>query len=485
VEFILIWDKDMEANLFSDLKNIVGESNISNNIYERVSYAMDPMPYDLEKNNIPAVVVKPGSTEEVSEIMNYANKHKISIYIHGSGTNFSGASRPKRRGNILLSTSRLDSISVDEDYMYYECGAGAICINVIETLEKLGYMLPLNPGSKMISTMGGLVSTNTVGHMVDSHPLVGRPIDHIMGLEVVLPTGEIVQTGTKSLRRISGIDLTRLFVGMEGLFGVITKIRMRLIGSPKMVYAVASFKKSEDVAYSFMDIYRNVKKGVPIPLYGEFLDHSAALEGFKMVGLEPPGGAVALAITTGSTIDEATYNAEKLCTIFRDRKAINAYIVEDKNLQGKIWGARDYILHCVAEAKNNWTAIEVGPALPYLAEALNYLKHVVPRTLNVLKDFEVYTYGHLGACSLHGLWSLPKDWPDNKKREACREVFSVEREMNLKYEGCGGELGQLAGRIPFVKKKYGERGYAIFVNMKKMFDPNNILNTGNLEGEGV
>jgi len=471
----------MEANLFSDLEAIVGRSNISDSIYERVSYALDPMPYDLEEENIPRVVVKPGSAEEVAEIMKYANKHRIPVVVHGSSTEFNAISRPKREGSILLSTRRLDFFDINEDYMYFECGAGVICIDVIKALENRGYMLPLNPGSKMIATMGGLIATNTIGHMVD-FSFVGKPIDHVMGLEVVLPTGEIVQTGTKSFRRPAGIDLTRFFAGTEGIFGIITKVRMHLMENRKMVYAVASFKEPEDVAHAFVDVYR---KKAPIPLYGEFLDKSAAEAGFKMMGLEPPGGPIALAIATGLTMGEATQNADRLCTIFRDRKAINAYIVEDKQLQDKIWGARDYILHVVAENKGNWTAIEVAPALPYLAEALHYLKNEVPRTLNVLKDHEVFTYGHLGACSLHGLWILPKDWSNDKKREACREAFKVEREMNLKYEGCGGELGQLAGRIPFFKEKYGEVGYGIVVRMKKLFDPNNILNPGNLEGEGL
>jgi len=472
--------EEINSVLVSDLESIVGRENVSESMYERIAYALDPMPYDLEEDNIPSVVVKPGSTQEVSEIMKYANKNRIPVVVHGSSTEFNGASRPKRKGSILLSTSRLNFFNINEDYMYFECGAGVRCLDAINALEKRGYMLPLNPGSKAVATMGGLISINTIGHMVDAH--VGKPIDHVMGLEVVLPTGEIIQTGTKSLRRPAGIDLTRFFAGTEGLFGIITKIRMRLIENPRKVYAVASFKEPEDVAHAFVDVYR---KRAPIPLYGEFLDEAAAQMGFKMVGLEPPEGSIALATATGRTVEEATKNAERLCEVFREQKAINAYIVEDEEVQCKLWGARDYILHIVAESRGQWTAIEVGPALPHLAEALHYLKHEVPKTLNVLKDREVYTYGHLGACSLHGLWVIPREWSNDKKRQACREAFMVEREMNIRFEGCGGELGQLAGRIPFIRQKYGEVAYSLLVKLKKTFDPNNILNPGNLEGEGL
>jgi len=466
--------------LFSDLAAIVGEENVSESIYERIAYALDPMPYDLEENNIPAVVVKPSSTREVSEIMKYANKNKIPVYVHGSATEFNGASRPKRKGSIILSTSRLNFFEIKEDFMFFECGAGVRCIDAINILEKRGYMLPLNPGSKAVATMGGLASINTIGHMVDAH--VGKPVDHIMGVEVVLPTGEIIETGTKSLRRPAGIDLTRFFVGTEGLFGIITKIRMRLIKDPAKVYVVAFFKEPEDVARAFVDMYR---KKAPVPLYGEFLDESAARLGFEMVGLEPPKGSVALATATGRTIEDARKNAEALCEVFREGNAIETFIVEDKERQTKFWGARDYILHVVAEKRGQWTAIEVAPALPYLPEALHYLKHEAPKTLKVLKDREVYVYGHLGACSIHGLWIIPREWSNEKKKEACREAFRVEREMNIKFEGCGGELGQMAGRIQFIKEKYGEVAYSLLLKLKKTFDPNNILNPGNLEGEGV
>jgi glycolate oxidase len=470
----------MSSTVVLYLENIVGKENVSESVYERIAYASDPMPYDLEEDNIPGVVVKPGSTREVGEIMNYANKHRIPVVIHGSGTEFNGASRPKRKGSILLSTSRLDFLNIDEDYMYFECGAGVRCIEVVNALEKQGYMLPLNPGSKMISTMGGLISINTIGHMVDA--CVGKPVDHVMGLEVVLPTGEILQTGTKSMRRPAGIDLTRFFASTDGLFGIITKIRKRLMMIPKKLYAVASFKMPEDVAHAFVDIYR---KKAPIPLYGEFLDKAAAQLGFKMSGLEPPMGSIALATAVGRSVEEALRNAERLCDIFRERGSIDAYIVENEVLQQKIWSAREFILHLVAENKGNWTAIEVAPALPYLAEALHYLKHDVPKKLEVLKNREVYTYGHLGACSLHGLWVLPREWSNDMKRKACKEAFKIEKEMNIKYEGCGGELGQLSGRIPFFREKYGETGYSVVVNLKKIFDPNNLLNPGNLEGEGI
>ena len=246
--------------LVSDLMGIVGDSYVLDDIYERVSYAKDPMPYDIEEKNIPYAVVRPGSTQEISQLMVYLNQSKIPVYIHGSGTSLAGHSRPKKKG-IVIATNRLNWIDINEEYMFMECGGGTICADLMTALDKKGYFLPMNPGSRFSATMGGLVAANTIGHMIDV--IYGRPSHRVLGLEVVLPTGEIINTGTKSLRRPAGVDLTHFFTASEGLFGIITKVRMDLIEKPFMKYVVAYFMKPEFAAYSFMKMY---KEKVPMPL---------------------------------------------------------------------------------------------------------------------------------------------------------------------------------------------------------------------------
>ena len=220
-----------ETRLVNDLISLIGEENVSGNIFERVSFGQDAAQPDLDPEKIPLGVAKPTTTKGGSEVLKYANDNRIPVYIHGAGTAFKGSPKPKRPGSILLSTQGLTSIEAHEEDMYYELGAG---VNLYE-LEKLflskGYMLPMTIGSKFASTIGGAVAINTIGHMVDI--CVGKVIDHVMGVEVVLPNGDIIDTGTRSIRRPAGLDYTRFFVGSEGLFGVITKIRFRLMPNPK------------------------------------------------------------------------------------------------------------------------------------------------------------------------------------------------------------------------------------------------------------
>jgi len=467
---------EMKSNiLVSDLKAIVGEDNVSDGIYERIGYAGRGVA-DLEDYEIPDVVVKPSSAQEIAEIMKYANKHKTPVVLHGSGTSLIGSSRPKHKG-IVLDTTRLNWIDINEDYMYFECGAGVRCIDVINALEKRGYMLPTNPGSKIIASLGGIVACNTCGHMVD--PYVGKPVDNVLGLEVVLPTGEIIETGTKSVCRPAGIDPTRVFAGSEGILGVITKIRMRLMPKPQMVYIAAFFKRVESVARSYLRMY---KKKAPLPLYGEFVGTTLARMGFEHKGLKPPEGPITLVNSTGRTSEEAMQNAGIMCEIFRKEKPIDICIFKEAGgIQEKIWHIRDWILFYLQKKQARSLGVEVTVALPHLVEAMLEL-HIMHETSPIFKDAEVLTYGHIGSLSMHRTFPIPTSWPNDKRREAAMEIARMEREMHLKYEGCGKEWGQLGTRTRFFKMKYGEATYSMVMKLKKALDPNNVLNPGVLQG---
>jgi glycolate oxidase len=462
--------------VYQNLESIVGSNYIKKSLYERISYASDPMPYDLRENNIPDIVVKPANAQEVSQILKYANEHRIPVVPHGSGTSLHGNARPKRKG-IVLSMSRINHIYVDENYMYLKCGAGATCIDVKNQLEKKGYFLPMYPGSLLSASMGGLVAANTIGHMVDS--VYGKPINNVLGLEVVLPTGEILKTGTDSLRRPAGIDLTRFFVGSEGLFGVITEIKMALVRKPCMAYVMGVFKNLYDIGKAWMRVYR---EKIPLPIYGEFLDQKTAEHGFKMRSLEPPEGPISIATAVGNTEEAALNTASRIADVFEHEGAIRVRILESKEEQEKIWGTRDFIMH-LAEGGGGVALVDCTVALPHLADAMREIERA-PEKVTVFKNLPYYAFGHVGSLDLHGMWIVPKDMPDEDKRRGMIEVMEkVDKEMNLRYEACGGEWGQMTHRVPFFKAKYGEVGYSLLKALKRTFDPNNILNPGNLEGE--
>jgi glycolate oxidase len=468
--------------LLSDLKSLVDKESISDSIYERVAYGQDSANPDVEPEKIPLVVVKPTTVQEVAKVLKYANQEKIPIYVHGAGTAFKGSPKPKRSGSILLSTQGLTSIEMHEEDLYVEAGAGANQYELEKLLSTRGYMMPMNIGSKYSSTIGGAVAINTIGHMVDI--CLGKIADHIMGVEVVLPNGEIIDTGTRSIRRPAGIDYTRFFVGNEGVFGVITKVRMRLLPEMNRAYVVGFFPDLTDIARAFMRYYA---AKLPPPLYGELLDSEACEGPFKLRGLGEPKGDMALATMVGYTQEDADFKAKNMADAFKAERAIEAHVVTSSQEQKDYWESRDNILNILQAKKGGGKlvmtgALEASVPLSRLVEAIEFIRK--GHSFDALRQAKLFIYGHVGTCDLHGMWVAPVDWPQTQKMQCAKEARLLENELNIKWGCASGEVGQTASRIPFLKQRYGEAAYAMLMNIKKAIDPNNIINPGNLEGDG-
>lgn len=471
-----------EKKIVANLEKIVGKENVSGGIFERIGYGQDAAQPDLDPKNIPIAVVKPKTTEAVSGVVKYANKNRIPIYIHGAGTAFKGSPKPKRPGSILLSTHELNSIVPHEEDMYFELGSGVNLYELEKVLMSKGYFLPMCIGSKFASTIGGAVSINTIGHMVDI--CVGKIIDYVMGVEAVLPTGEIIDTGTKSIRRPAGLDMTRWFVGGEGIFGVITKIRLRVAPDQKKGYVVGFFPELNDVAHAFQRYYR---EKMPPPLYGEILDKVAAEAPFELRGLGKPKGHMALAINVSHSQHEADELAAQTVRIFKNENAIEAYVVTDEKEQKDLWDARDNILNILQASEGDERlvmagAVEAAMPLSHLDDVFDYMQ--TGHDYQVLKDAKLFIYGHIGTCDLHGMWVAPVSMPVEKRLEIAKAAIKLESDINIMWGCASGEVGQTAARMPFFKKRYGMAAHKMMMAMKMAVDPNNTLNPGNLEGEG-
>ena len=197
------------------------------------------------------------------------------VFVRGSGTQLAGSTRPHVPG-IILNTHRLNRLEISEKEGFFECGPGCICADVQTELSRHGCFLPMAPGSRLIASMGGLVSNNTSGHLIDA--CLGKAGDYIMGLEVVLPNGDVIETGTKGLRRPAGTDLTKFFVGGDGLLGVITKIRMRLIPEFHRAFGLACYDDLHSLARGVQRMYYEKR---PIPLFMEFMDKKTSKLAFE------------------------------------------------------------------------------------------------------------------------------------------------------------------------------------------------------------
>ena len=459
--------------IYQDLKEVLPEEAISKNLFERINNALDPYTFasDIRSEDVPYAVVRPGSTEEVSLLIKYANSKKIPVFVRGSGTSLQGASRYIHKG-VVLNVSKLNHLNIMKDYGFVEFGPGHRVLHVKEQLEKEGYFLPLVPGSIRVASIGGIISNNTTAHAVDS--CMGKPRDYILGLEVVLPTGEVLQTGTKSLRRAAGTDLTHYFVGGDGLLGVITSIRMRLLPSFKNAYGVAFFDDPIPLVRAVQRVYL---EKTPPPLFLEFLDKRVAQISFEIQGLSSPPGPLIMIHAIGQTKEEATYKINQLVKVIRMESPIEAKSIEDLEEWRKIWLARESALPFICQAgKGVFALSEIVSTVPSLVDCLKDAMNIGKGMPTLEKLGEPYLFGHIGALTFHPVFIVPVDWPPEEKAKVLDEMFFKEAEINAKYGTCGGEWGQFARRTPFYMKRYGEKAFQLVREVKKVFDPNNILN---------
>jgi glycolate oxidase len=473
----VIWKAFPEvAKLADELAMIVPKKYVVTHIFERIKSSIDTFPYEAERENLPYAIVMPKSKNEVSEILKYANRKEVPVFIRGSGTSFTGASRYHVPG-IVINTHRMNDIEVFEDFGFFECGPGCICESVAKEIETQGYFLPFAPGSRLIASMGGLIANNTSAHVVDAS--IGKPGDYVLGLEVVLPSGEIIETGTKGLRRPAGTDLTKFFVGGDGLFGVVTKIRMRLVPAFERAYGIAIYQDLKSLAKGVQRIYRERR---PLPLFMEFMEKETAEIGYKIKGLEIPRGSVILFVSIGNSKEEASQKAKQILSSLLTENPIEARQIEDIELWEKLWSSREVIgSYLMQESGNQWSSAEVVSNLMKLDECMEDVRHF-NRDLPVLSQLALYLFGHIGGLTMHPGVIIPKEWDNQKKKRAVDEKFQREAELNLKYHTCGGEWGQFAKRTPFFIQRYGKESYELVKKIKKTFDPKNILNPGVLEG---
>ncbi len=459
------------SEVLAGVQKIVGEKYATASMPERINNSVGIHRVYLEKKDLPYVVARPANAQEVSQLMVFANERSIPVFVRGSGTSLSGASDYRHKG-IVLNTGRMNHVRMYQDNGYVELGPGRRCQEAMDILEKEGYFFPLHPGSVRIATVGGVICNNTSAHVVD--PRMGKPKDYILGVEAVTPSGEIIDVGTKSLRRAAGLDLTQLLVGGDGLFGVITNVRMRLEPLPKYAYGVAFFEEGRGTARSVQRMYQ---ERLTPPLFLEYLDRRTALPGFEVQKLPTPPGPLILFQFAGYTKADAQAQCDAFLDITKQEGAINTIAITDLDYWQRVWTARASSGPFAAQkAKGLIISAEVMSTVERLVECYEDAVVMGEDMPTLSKLCPNYLYGHLGALSFHPSFVLLSTMSDEEKVSAVAEVFKKEAELNIKYETCGAEWGQTGRRAAFYRQRYGEVNFALIRKMKAAFDPNNILN---------
>ncbi|MGB9595385.1 MAG: FAD-binding oxidoreductase, partial [Candidatus Poribacteria bacterium] len=254
----------INKEIYNRLENIVGKQFISDADIDRVCHSYDA----TKQRSLPDIVIRPSSAQEISEIMKIANEHLIPVYPKGAASGLTGGAVPLY-GGISLDLTRLNKIiDVDEANLMATVEPGVIIADFQNEVEKRGLLYPPDPASNKFATMGGSVAECSGGLRGMKY---GVTKDYVTALEVVLPTGEIIHTGSITLKSVTGYDLTKLFVGSEGTLGIFTKIVVKLIPPPERIETIrayfGSIKDSADTVSAII-----AKKIVPRAL--EFVDEA-------------------------------------------------------------------------------------------------------------------------------------------------------------------------------------------------------------------
>ncbi|MBN1633771.1 MAG: FAD-binding protein [Ignavibacteria bacterium] len=460
--------KSITGKIFEELKHVTDKEYILTDEYNKDIYSKDNTE-DLKY--YPDVIIRPGSTSEISKILKIANFYKIPVTPRGGGTGLSGGSLPVF-GGICLSLERMNKIlEIDENNFQITAEPGVITEVLQSECEKRGLFYPVDPASKGSCFIGGNLAESSGGPRAVKY---GTTKDYVLSIEVVLPSGEILNLGTNTLKNVSGYNLTQLIIGSEGTLGIITRITLRLTALPK-------FRKVALIAYD--DIYKCIssvaeifKQGL-IPSALEFMERDAiktAEEHLSKVYPNSDAEAQLLVEFDGNNEEVIFADIEKCALISEKYDAADVIMAEDTSKIEEIWSLRRAVGESV---KNISVYMEEDTVVPRfrLPDLLIGVKEIC-----TMYGIRAICYGHAGDGNLH--INILKDglsddeW-EFKTAKAIPEIFKLTVRL-------GGSISGEHG-IGLTQKKYlniavQEKVILLMKEIKKIFDPNNILNPGKI-----
>lgn len=448
------------------LRAIVGEDWVITRREHMASYLVDETASAIRPKPAENVVlVKPESAEEIAEILKIANREKTPVFVRGGGTGICGGAVPTVDG-IVISTERLDKIEeVDRDNLMVVVESGVTFGAMLQAVEDAGLFFPPHPGAEN-AHVGGLVACNAGGVRAVKYGVIRN---FVKGLEVVLPTGEILKVGGKLLKNNQGFDLMHLFINSGGALGVITKVIFRLC--PRFTSSGTLLISYEDRHQAINSVPKILQSGVT-PLALEYVEREVIEISANRLGMTWPavkGRVFLIIILTGDSEDEVYAQGEKVSAICERCQAVDILIAERKEEQASILKMRSEIYSSLKEKG-------------LVADVLDIT--VPPASIGVMMDrvdeisgrfhTSIPTYGHAGDGNLH-----PHLMIDLAERGILREVKREIYREAIKLDGViTGEHGLGVIRLPDLDLCPDGKTWELMRRIKQVFDPNNILSPG-------
>ncbi len=454
----------LNSSVIKELKKIIRPENLFTSPEELHVYSFDA----TQQESLPWAVARPASTEEVAQILLLANRERFPVVPRGAGTGMSGGSIPVR-GGVVLSLERMNRIlEIDEADLVAVAEPGVVTGDLQRAVEERGLFYPPDPASHRFCTLGGNVAECAGGLRAVKY---GVTKDYVLGLDVVLPTGEIIRTGARTLKSVAGYDLTKLLVGSEGTLGIATKIIVKLLPLPETVRTLAAFFDSiEKAAAAASSVIAN--RILPRAL--EFVDRAAlnAVETYLKEDIS--GGAAAMLLVEVDGAAESTSReiarVEQLMTAAGATRTVGAETDAERE---RLWKARRSISPALYSIKPKKLNEDIVVPRSRILGILRAISEIADRS-----GLMIVNFGHAGDGNIHTNIMLDDSESDLAKgKAAVREIF----EATLRLGGSiSGEHGIGLTKRAFLPMELGPEAISVMKRIKQTLDPNNILNPGKI-----
>ena len=443
-------------------QELLGQTNVMDEEEDRFNYAYDAA---VLNPSIPSLVVRPDHREQLGDIIRLCNENRLPLTVRGAGTNLSGGTIPRNDGVVLL-TGGLDKIiEINEADMYAIVEPGVVTAKLASEVAAHGLFYPPDPGSQSVSTLAGNVAENAGGLRGLKY---GVTKDYVMGLSFYDASGNLINTGSKTIKCVTGYNLTGLMTSSEGTLGVFSEITLKLIPPPQTSKAMmAVYDTVEGATETVAAIIAN--KILPCTL--EFLDNFTinAVEEFAHVGLPVDARALLLIEVDGHPAQVAD-EFERVEQICNENGASRIQVARDEVERNAIWEARRSALSTLVLED----ATVPRSKIPQMVKGIEGLAKKY--------DLSIGTFGHAGDGNLHP--TILCDKRDEKQwltvQHAIEELFDIALSLG---GTLSGEHGIGITKSMFLAKEIGEASIDFSRRMKLALDPNNILNPGKMIGD--
>ncbi len=446
------------------LKEILGEHKVLDDKMDRLLYSYDATRIKM----LPEVVVIPENKEEVQKIVKICYEEGIPVTPRGAGSGYTGGALPVK-GGVVVSFEKMDKIlEIDEDNAVARVQPGVITNRLQQAVEKRGLFYPPDPASYKFCTLGGNVAENAGGPRCVKY---GVTREYVMELETVIHTGEFIHTGRPTLKDVAGYDITRLLIGSEGTLGLFTEITLKLIPKPVAAKTVkAVFQDIASVGKTVKDIF---KAGIS-PSALEFMDKLAinAVEDFGHFGLPRDAEVLLLIEVDGHPValEDEIKEVANIC----EKNGAKVEIAKTSKDAEKLWEARRALSPAVSKLGRVKINEDIVFPRSYLPEALPKLREIGKKY-----NLKMVNFGHIGDGNVHANFMINGLDEDELKRteKAVEEVFN----LAISYGGSiTGEHGVGITKAAFMKKQFRPEEMDIMKGIKKVFDPQNLINPGKM-----